>query len=102
MRPDGRLPDQLRTVAFTLDYVDYAEGSVLISQGNTRVLCNVSVEEDVPRWMRNQMVAGGWITAEYAMLPRATHTRSPRETSGLSGRTQEIPQIDRAQHAHGS
>jgi ribonuclease PH len=92
-RPDGRLASQLRPVTFALDYVSYPEGSVLISQGNTRVLCNVSIEAGVPRWMQVQNVPGGWITAEYAMLPRATHTRTPRETNGLSGRTQEIKRL---------
>jgi ribonuclease PH len=93
MRPDHRLPDQLRPVKFDLDFISYPEGSVLISQGNTRVLCNASIEEGVPRWMQSQNISGGWITAEYAMLPRATHTRTPRETAGLSGRTQEIRRL---------
>lgn len=65
----------------------------MISQGNTRVLCNASIEDGVPRWMQTQKVPGGWITAEYAMLPRATHTRTPRETGSLSGRTQEIRRL---------
>lgn len=90
-RPDGRRWDDLRPVTFTLDYVEYPEGSVLIEVGRTRVLCNVSVEEQVPAWM----VGGGrgWLTAEYAMLPRSTHTRTSRETQGLRGRTQEIRRL---------
>ncbi len=93
MRIDGRRTDELRPVNLALDFVVYPEGSVLISQGNTRVLCNVSIEEGVPRWMQNQNVSGGWITGEYALLPRSTHVRTPRETSGLSGRTQEIRRL---------
>ena len=93
MRPDHRLPNQLRPVKFDLDFISYPEGSVLISQGNTRVLCNASIEDGVPRWMQSQNIVGGWITAEYAMLPRATHTRTPREIGGLSGRTQEIRRL---------
>jgi ribonuclease PH len=91
MRPDGRRPDELRSVKFTLDYVDYPEGSVLVALGRTRVLCNASVEETVPAWMAGK--GGGWLTAEYALLPRSTHTRTPRETQGLRGRTQEIRRL---------
>jgi len=90
-RPDGRRPDELRPVKFTLDYVDYPEGSVLIALGHTRVLCNASLEETVPAWMAGK--GGGWLTAEYALLPRSTHTRTPRETRGLRGRTQEIRRL---------
>lgn len=72
----------------TVDYVDYPEGSVLIELGRTRVLCNASIEESVPAWMGGS--GSGWLTAEYALLPRSTHTRTPRETRGLRGRTQEI------------
>jgi ribonuclease PH len=90
-RPDGRQFDELRPVKFTLDYVDYPEGSVLIEFGHTRVLCNASVEETVPAWMAGR--GGGWLTAEYALLPRSTHTRTPRETQGLRGRTQEIRRL---------
>jgi ribonuclease PH len=90
-RPDGRQLDELRPIRFTLDYVDYPEGSVLVEMGHTRVLCNVSVEEQVPAWMRGGGV--GWLTAEYALLPRSTHTRTPRETQGLRGRTQEIRRL---------
>ncbi len=87
-RPDGRRPDELRPVSLVLNYVEYPEGSVLIELGRTRVLCNVSVEEQVPAWMDKR--GAGWLTAEYALLPRSTHTRTPRETGGLRGRTQEI------------
>ncbi|MEA3339044.1 MAG: ribonuclease PH [Chloroflexota bacterium] len=90
-RPDGRRWDELRPVTFTLDYVEYPEGSVLIEAGHTRVLCNVSVEEQVPAWMAGR--GTGWLTAEYAMLPRSTHTRTRRETDGLRGRTQEIRRL---------
>jgi len=93
MRIDGRLFDQLRPVSIATSYVTYPEGSALISVGQTRVLCNVTIEEGVPRWMQNQGVAGGWITGEYALLPRSTHTRTPRETNGLSGRTHEIRRL---------
>jgi ribonuclease PH len=93
MRIDGRLTDQLRPVSILPHFTDFAEGSVLISMGRTRVLCNLTIEEGVPRWMTQQEKPGGWITAEYAMLPRATAQRSPRETNGLSGRTQEIRRL---------
>ncbi|MCD4673904.1 MAG: ribonuclease PH, partial [Anaerolineaceae bacterium] len=91
LRSDGRAADALRTVRFTPDYVEYPEGSVLIEMGKTRVLCNVTIEEGVPQWMIGR--GRGWLTAEYAMLPRATHTRSRRETNGLKGRTQEIRRL---------
>ncbi len=90
-RPDGRRPDELRPLNFVLNYVEYSEGSVLIELGRTRVLCNVSVEEQVPAWMTGGR--GGWLTAEYSLLPRSTHTRTPRETWGLRGRTQEIRRL---------
>ncbi|MCX7683064.1 MAG: ribonuclease PH [Anaerolineae bacterium] len=90
-RPDGRRFDEVRPVKFTLDYVEYPEGSVLIEQGRTRVLCNVSVEETVPAWLIGR--GKGWLTAEYALLPRSTHTRTLREERGLQGRTQEIRRI---------
>jgi len=92
-RVDGRTVDELRPVTITPDYVAYPEGSVLIAVGETRVLCNVTVEESVPGWMRAQGIEGGWLTAEYALLPRSTHHRTPRETSGLRGRTQEIRRL---------
>ena len=93
MRIDGRQPDQLRPVSILPHFTDFAEGSVLISIGKTRLLCNLTIEDGVPRWMTQQEKPGGWITAEYAMLPRATVQRSPRETNGLSGRTQEIRRL---------
>ena len=88
MRVDGRRNDELRLVTITPDYVQYPEGSVLIELGATRVVCNVTVEERVPAWLMGQ--DQGWVTAEYALLPRSTHVRTPRETMGLRGRTQEI------------
>lgn len=91
-RIDGRSRTQLRPVCLTVDYLDYAEGSVLIETGNTRVLCAASVEEKVPPFLEGK--GQGWVTAEYNMLPRATHTRSPRERDGrVSGRTQEIQRL---------
>lgn len=90
-RFDGRKNDQLRPVSFTPDYVDYPEGSVLVSWGSTRVLCNLSIQDSVPAWMAGRGV--GWMTSEYALLPRSTHTRTPRETQGLKGRTQEIRRL---------
>lgn len=90
-RPDGRDNDQARPVTFALNYVSYPEGSVLVEAGKTRVLCNASVEEEVPEWLEGEDV--GWLTATYALLPRSTHTRTPRETDGLSGRTQEIRRL---------
>jgi len=90
-RPDGRQNDQLRPVTFTLDYVAYPEGSVLVQMGETRVLCNASVAQEVPVWLEGR--GSGWLTATYAMLPRSTHTRRPRETDGLGGRTQEIRRL---------
>jgi ribonuclease PH len=92
-RIDGRSVDELRKTVFIPEFVDYPEGSVLISTGNTRVLCCVTIEDGVPRWMQTQDKIGGWITAEYGMLPRSTHQRKPRETDGLSGRTQEIRRL---------
>jgi len=88
MRSDGREKDELRPVTITPNYLAHPEGSVLIEMGKTRVICAATVEETIPRWLRGQ--AQGWITAEYALLPRATHRRTPRETRGLRGRTQEI------------
>src|SRR5258708_35165268 len=77
-RPDGRAADALRTVRFTRSWLDHAEGSVLVEFGATRVLCAASVAEEVPRWRRGSGL--GWLTAEYAMLPRATNTRNDRES----------------------
>jgi ribonuclease PH len=92
-RQDGRKPDELRPVILMPDYIKYPEGSVLISMGDTKVLCNVTVEEGVPVWMQAGGKSSGWITGEYALLPRSTHTRTSRETRGLSGRTQEIRRL---------
>lgn len=91
MRPDGRALDELRLVQFSLDYVTYPEGSVLIEMGSTCVLCNVTVGERLPAWRQEE--GGGWLTAEYALLPRSTHVRTPRENRGLRGRTQEIRRL---------
>jgi ribonuclease PH len=71
----------------------YPEGSVLISMGNTRVLCNATVEETLPRWLHNSKLRQGWVTAEYSMLPRATEQRNQRETTQVKGRTQEIQRL---------
>jgi len=87
-RLDGRANDELRPVRITPDYLDYAEGSALIEMGATRVLCAVSTEERVPPWLQGR--GQGWLTAEYAMLPRSTVVRTPREVLGLRGRTQAI------------
>jgi ribonuclease PH len=92
-RSDGRKNDQLRPVVFEPDFVEYPEGSLLISFGKTRVLCNVTIEEKVPPWMDAPDSNRGWITGEYALLPRSTNTRVSRETKGLSGRTQEIKRL---------
>lgn len=93
MRPSHRLPDQLRSVSITRNYTCHAEGSVLIEFGNTKVLCTASVEECVPSFLKGK--GRGWVTAEYGMLPRATHTRSAREAAKgkQSGRTQEIQRL---------
>ncbi len=92
-RPDSRAANTLRPVTITPGYVSTAEGSVLIEAGNTRVLCNATIESGVPGWMRNS--GRGWVTAEYGMLPRATLTRSPREAEKgkIGGRTHEIQRL---------
>lgn len=92
-RPSGRQPDQLREITLTREYTRHAEGSVLVAFGDTKVLCNASVEPGVPRWLRGK--GQGWITAEYGMLPRATHSRGAREaTRGKQGgRTLEIQRL---------
>jgi ribonuclease PH len=92
-RNDGRSAAALRPVTFQRGFTRYAEGSVLVSFGETRVLCNATVEESVPSFMRGQ--GRGWVTAEYSMLPRATHSRSPRESSRgkVGGRTHEIQRL---------
>ncbi|QBI52908.1 Ribonuclease PH [Streptomonospora litoralis] len=92
-RPDGRAPNQLRPVKITRDWLRHAEGSALIEFGDTRVLCAASVEDGVPRWRRG--TGEGWVTAEYAMLPRATDTRGARESvkGKIGGRTHEISRL---------
>jgi ribonuclease PH len=94
-RTDGRAGDELRPVAFELDIAPHASGSVLVSMGNTRVICAVMIEETVPRWMKEQGVSGGWLTAEYSMLPYSTQARKPRDiTKGkLDGRSTEIQRL---------
>src|SRR5579859_2820554 len=91
-RIDGRVSTQLRPVRLTVDFLDHAEGSVLIETGKTRLLCAASVEEKVPLFLEGK--GQGWVTAEYNMLPRSTHTRTSRERDGkISGRTQEIQRL---------
>src|SRR4051795_12876781 len=92
-RPDGRADDALRPVRITRDWLDHAEGSVLVEFGKTRVLCAASVTEGVPRWRKGSGL--GWVTSEYAMLPRSTHTRSDRESvkGRIGGRTHEISRL---------
>jgi ribonuclease PH len=92
-RPDGRQPDQLREIKITRGWLDHAEGSVLVEFGATRVLCAASVQEELPRWRRGS--GQGWVTAEYAMLPRSTNTRSDRESvkGKIGGRTHEISRL---------
>ena len=93
MRPSGRAPDQMRQITIETAFTKHAEGSVLVSFGDTRVLCTASVEERVPPFLRGK--GEGWVTAEYGMLPRATHTRGSREAAKgkQSGRTQEIQRL---------
>jgi ribonuclease PH len=93
MRPSGRAPAQPRTLAITRHFTRHAEGSVLIECGDTRIICTASVEEKVPAFLKGK--GQGWLTAEYGMLPRSTHTRSDREASRgkQSGRTQEIQRL---------
>jgi ribonuclease PH len=93
MRSDGRSPLQIRPVKITRNYLKHPEGSVLIELGNTKVICTASVEEDVPRFLKNS--EQGWVTSEYAMLPRSTLTRTTRESSTgrVGGRTQEIQRL---------
>lgn len=94
-RADGRQPNQLRPIRFQNHIAPYAAGSTLIEWGNTRVICGVTVEDTVPRWMKDQGAVGGWITAEYSMLPYSTLQRKPRDiTKGkLDGRSQEIQRL---------
>ena len=94
-RPDGRNPDQIRPVSFIPNVAPYASGSVLVSFGNTRVICAATIEDDVPRWMKQQRVEGGWLTAEYSMLPYSTLDRKQRDISRgkLDGRSSEIQRL---------
>ncbi len=93
MRPSGRAPDEMRPITIETGFTKHAEGSCLISFGGTRVLCTASVEDRLPPWMRGK--GEGWVTGEYSMLPRSTHTRSSREAARgkQSGRTQEIQRL---------
>ena len=90
-RTDGREVDELREISFTRDFTTMADGSILVTFGNTSVLCTASVDEDVPRWMRG--TGTGWVTAEYSMLPGSSPERIRRETKGPKGRTQEIQRL---------
>jgi ribonuclease PH len=94
-RSDGRASDQVRPISFELNIAPHATGSVIVAMGNTRVICGVTVEEAVPRWMKEQNVTGGWLTAEYSMLPYSTTTRKPRDISKgrPDGRSTEIQRL---------
>jgi ribonuclease PH len=93
MRKDGRAKDQLREIKVTRDYIKYAEGSVLIEAGNTRVICTATVDDNIPPFLKG--MGQGWVTAEYSMLPRSTHRRNQREASRgrVGGRTHEIQRL---------
>jgi ribonuclease PH len=95
MRLDGRAADQLRPVSFEIGIAPHASGSVLVAMGNTRVICAVMIDEGVPRWMKEQGVTGGWLTAEYSMLPYSTQTRKARDIAKgkLDGRSSEIQRL---------
>ena len=94
-RPDGRAIPDLRPISFIPNIAPHASGSVLVSFGNTRVICAATVEENVPRWMKFQNVEGGWVSAEYSMLPYSTHDRKSRDISRgkLDGRSSEIQRL---------
>lgn len=94
-RPDGRAPNQIRPIAFELGIAPHASGSVLVAMGRTRVICSVMIEDGVPRWMKEQNATGGWLTAEYSMLPYSTLTRKARDISRgkLDGRSAEIQRL---------
>src|SRR5438105_15719085 len=94
-RSNGRLPEQACPISFEVNVAPHAGGSVLVSMGNTRVICGVMIEETVPRWMKEQSVTGGWLTAEYSMLPYSTQTRKPRDIAKgrLDGRSTEIQRL---------
>jgi ribonuclease PH len=94
-RSDGRTSDQIRPISFEVNFAPHAAGSVLVSMGNTRVICGVMIEEVAPRWMKEQNVTGGWLTSEYSMLPYSTTTRKPRDISKgrPDGRSTEIQRL---------
>src|SRR5947209_12138782 len=94
-RSDGRLPDQLRPLTFQPGIAPHSTGSVLVATGNTRVICSAMIEEMVPRWMKEQGVTGGWLTAEYSMLPYSTQPRKPRDIAKgrIDGRSVEIQRL---------
>jgi ribonuclease PH len=94
-RNDGRAPEEIRPINFELNVASHASGSVLASMGKTRVICAVTIEETVPRWMKEQGVTGGWLTAEYSMLPYSTQPRKPRDTTKgrVDGRSVEIQRL---------
>src|SRR2546428_4487546 len=94
-RIDGRRDDELRPVTFDLGIAPFAGGSVLVAMGNTHVICGVPIEENVPRWMKEQGVTGGWLTSEYSMLPYSTQTRKPRDIAKgrIDGRSMEIQRL---------
>src|SRR3954464_11234223 len=94
-RTDGRATDQLRPLTFTQGIAPHATGSVLVATGNTRVICSAMIEEKVPRWMKEQQVTGGWLTAEYSMLPYSTLERKARDISKgrMDGRSVEIQRL---------
>jgi len=92
-RLDGRSPHHLRPITFQLGYTQWAEGSVLAQFGNTHVLCNATLDNSLPNWLRYSSKKHGWLTAEYAMLPRSTHRRTQREQRWPKGRTQEISRL---------
>src|SRR5437764_11917524 len=94
-RSDGRPPDGIRPLNFEVNMEPYASGSVLVSMGKTRVICAVTIEEAVPRWMKEQGVTGGWLTAEYSMLPYSTQPRKPRDIAKgrIDGRSVEIQRL---------
>src|SRR5204862_8071499 len=94
-RTDGRVPDEIRPLNFELNVAPHASGSVLVSMGNTRVICAVTIEEAVPRWMKDQGLTGGWLTAEYSMLPYSTQPRKARDIAKgrIDGRSVEIQRL---------
>jgi len=93
IRPDDRSPHALRPITFQINYTRWAEGSVLAQFGDTHVLCNATLENSLPVWLRQADKKQGWLTAEYAMLPRSTHQRTQQEQRWPKGRTQEISRL---------